>query len=95
MGSTVSTSLQFSVVSGYCMASAAFAAALSVAALMGFDGAAGIEEDTAAVALLKKPLIWSSSGTCCSATAAAGRASRRTGEKRMVAGWWCARVLQA
>jgi hypothetical protein len=46
VGSTVSTSFQFSKVMGCWMAAAAFEAALSVAALMGDE----IEEDTAAVA---------------------------------------------
>jgi hypothetical protein len=85
VGSTVSTSLQFSKVMGCWMAAAAFEAALSVAALMGDEGTAGIEEDTAAVAWLKNPLILSSSGICCSATAIAGRASTTVDEKRIVA----------
>ena len=53
---------------------------------MGFDGAAGMAEDTAAVALLKNPLTLSRRGICCSATAIAGRARRRVDEKRIVAG---------
>lgn len=92
VGSTVRISLQFSNVRVCWMAPAALAAALSVAALMGLEGAAGIEDDTAAVALLKNPLTFSRSGTCSSATAIAGRASRSVDEKRIVAMcgvvWW-------
>jgi hypothetical protein len=85
VGSTVSTSFQFSSVMVCCTAAAVFAATLSVAALMGAEGTAGMEEDTAAVALLKKPLTLSSSGICCSAAASAGRASTTVDEKRIVA----------
>lgn len=85
VGSTVNTCFQFSRLMGCWMAEAAFAAALPAAALMGADGAAGMAEDTAAVALLKKPLTLSSSGICSSATAMAGRARRSVDEKRMVA----------
>jgi hypothetical protein len=85
VGSTVSTSLQFSRVIGCWMAAAAVDAAFSAAALMGFEGAAGIDDDTAAVALLKNPLTLSRIGTCSSATAIAGRARRRLDVKRIVA----------
>jgi hypothetical protein len=85
VGSTVKTAFQFSKVMGCWMAAAAFDAALLVAALIGDEGTAGIDEDTAAVALLKKPLTLSRRGTCSSATAIAGRARRRVDEKRMVA----------
>jgi hypothetical protein len=87
VGSTVSTSFQFSRVMVCWTAAAALAAALSVAALMGAEGTAGMEEDTAAVALLKNPLTLSSSGICCSAAASAGRASTTVDEKRIVAMW--------
>ena len=82
VGSTVRTSFQFSSVSGYWTASAAFAAAAST----GAEGAAGIDDETAAVALLKKPLTLSSRGICSSATARAGRAKRIVDEKRIVLG---------
>lgn len=85
VGSTVRTSLQFSKVMGCWMAAAAFEAALLVAALIGAEGTAGIDEDTAAVALLKNPLTLSSRGICSSATAIAGRARRIVDEKRIVA----------
>jgi hypothetical protein len=85
VGSTVRTSLQFSKVMGCWIAAAALEAAFSVAALMGEEGTAGIDEDTAAVALLKKPLTLSRMGICCSATATAGRARRIVDEKRIVA----------
>jgi hypothetical protein len=87
VGSTVRTSFQFSRVRVCWTAAAALAATLSVAALMGAEGTAGMEEDTAAVALLKNPLTLSSSGTCCSAAASAGRARTTVDEKRIVAMW--------
>lgn len=67
------------------MAAAAFAAPFSAAALMGADGDAGMAEDTAAVALLKKPNTLSRRGICSSATAIAGRTRRSVDEKRIVA----------
>jgi hypothetical protein len=85
VGSTVSTSLQFSKVIGCWIAAAAAEAALSVAALMGLEGAAGIAEEMEAVALLKNPLTLSRIGICSSATAIAGSARRILDEKRIVA----------
>jgi hypothetical protein len=90
VGSTVRTSFQFSSVSGYWTASAAFAAAAST----GAEGAAGIDDETAAVALLKKPLTLSSRGTCSSATARAGRARRSVDEKRIVVRWCGGAVMR-
>lgn len=84
VGSTVNTSFQFFNVSGCWRKEAALAAALFFAASTGDDGTAGMAEDTAAVAWLKKPLILSSNGTCCSATASAGRARTRLEEKRIL-----------
>jgi hypothetical protein len=84
VGSTVRTSFQFSSVSGYWIAAAAFAAALFAAESTGADGMEGIDEDTAAVALLKKPLTLSRRGICSSATASAGRARRRLDETRIL-----------
>jgi hypothetical protein len=85
VGSTVRTSFQFSRVRGCWMAAAADEAAFSAAALMGDEGTAGIDDDTAAVALLKKPFTLSRMGICCSATAIAGSARRTVDEKRIVA----------
>jgi hypothetical protein len=89
VGSTVRTSLQFSRVMGCWMAAAAaeaaFFAAAFAAALMGDEGTAGIDDDTAAVALLKKPFTLSRMGICCSAAAIAGSARRTVDEKRIVA----------
>jgi hypothetical protein len=86
VGSTVKTSFQFSNVSGYWMTSTTLAAASLAAVSSGADGIeAEIVEDTAAVALLKKPLTLSSIGTCCaSATASAGRARIMPDETRIV-----------
>jgi hypothetical protein len=88
VGSTVKTSFQFSSVSGYWIAAAAFAAALFVAESTGADGIEGIDEDTAAVALLKKPFTLSRRGICSSATASAGRARRRLDETRIFGDMW-------
>jgi len=84
VASTVRVSFQFSRVIGYWMAAAALEATLLVAVSTGADGMEGMDADTAAVALLKKPFTLSRRGTCSSATASAGRARTRPDEKRML-----------
>lgn len=84
VGSTVRTSFQFSRVIGYWIAAAVLDAALLVAVSTGADGMEGMDAETAAVALLKKPFTLSRRGTCSSATASAGRARRMPDEKRIV-----------
>jgi hypothetical protein len=84
VASTVRVSFQFSRVIGYWIAAAALEATLLVAVSTGADGMEGMDADTAAVALLKKPFTLSSRGTCSSATASAGRARRRLDETRML-----------
>ena len=84
VGSRVKTSFQFSKVIGYWIASAALEAAFAAAASTRADGTAGMAEDTAALALLKKPLNFSRRGICSSATVSAGRARTSVDEKRIV-----------
>lgn len=86
VGSTVKTSFQFSRVNGCWTTSTTLAAASLAAASTGADGIeAEMVEDTAADALLKKPLTLSRMGICCSsAIASAGRARRMPDETRIV-----------